>query len=75
VVNSGLNGESDERLQVLETKADFQDRTIEALDDIIRRQQDQIEYLQEELRKLSDAFFASNPEGIAGDEEPPPPHY
>ncbi len=74
-MNSGLSDEVEERLQVLETKVGFQDRTIDALDDIVRKQQDQIEHLQEALRKLRDSFLATNPEGIEDGEEPPPPHY
>ncbi len=74
-MNSGVKDEVDERLQVLETKVGFQDRTIDALDDVVRKQQDQIEELQQEFLKLRDAFLVSSPQGVASDQESPPPDY
>ncbi len=64
-----------ERLEILEMKVSFQDRTIEALNEIVTRQQDQIDKLTVEVEKLSDAMTAVTEDGVDAGQEPAPPHY
>lgn len=65
----------DDRLTELETRIAFQDGTLQELNDVVTRQQDEIdrltralEVLKEEMRQL-----AAGPVTLASDE--PPPHY
>ena len=62
------------RLQVLEEKFEYQDRTIDALNDVIIDQQAQIDALEEQVRRFQALLsaIAANPDG---GEDPPPPHY
>ena len=67
--------EVDERFQILESKALYQDRTIEELNEVVTRHQDQIDLLNLEVKHLR-ALLESPPEmGIDDGDEPPPPHY
>lgn len=61
------------RLQILEEKFEYQDRTIDTLNDVIIEQQAQINSLEEAIEKLH-SLLASN---IIQEEskDPPPPHY
>lgn len=64
----------DERFEILESKALYQDRTIEELNEVVTQQQNQIDLLGLELKQLR--TLLENPErGIDGGDEPPPPHY
>jgi SlyX protein len=65
-----------QRIAELETQLAFQEDTLQTLNEIVTRQQQQIDKLEREvqallaqLRQLSDAM--QKPEG----EEAPPPHY
>ncbi len=40
------------RLELLETRLAYQDKTVEALNEVVTRQQDQIDRLEHELRLL-----------------------
>lgn len=62
-----------ERLQVLEEKFEYQDQTIETLNDVIIEQQKQINSLEETLVKLHTLLAANMLQGEQND--PPPPHY
>lgn len=65
----------EERFQVLESKVLYQDRTLDELNAVVTRQQDQIDQLNLEVKRLR-ALFDNPAEGtIEGGEEPPPPHY
>jgi SlyX protein len=64
-----------ERFEALETKASFQDRTIDTLNEVVTAQQNQIDRLDERVRKLEEIAHALEPGGVDPDEEPPPPHY
>lgn len=65
----------EERFQVLENKVLYQERTIDELNSVVTRQQDQVDALQAQLAKLH-AILANPPERmIDASEEPPPPHY
>jgi len=65
----------DERFQILESKVLYQDRTIDDLNEVVTKQQDQIDLLTAELERLRQALVAIQERGIENTEEPPPPHY
>jgi len=60
----------------LETRLTYQERTIEELNEVVTRQQDQIDELTEKLEAIISHLreSASPVKGEAAD-EPPPPHY
>ncbi len=62
------------RLQILEEKFEYQDQTIEALNDVIIDQQAQINALEDQIRRFH-ALLAAIDDNPGGGEEPPPPHY
>lgn len=64
--------ELQERLQVLEEKFEFQDQTIDALNDVIVDQQNQMAQLEEQVRRLDSMLLGLKEEQL---EDPPPPHY
>ncbi len=66
----------EERFIDLETRLVYQERTIEELNEVVTRQQGQIDVLEEKLRAIVNHIqeSASPVTGEAGD-EPPPPHY
>ncbi|MDB5563018.1 MAG: SlyX family protein [Hyphomicrobiales bacterium] len=63
------------RIEHLETRVAFQDRTIEDLNKMLTAQWQEIDKLKRELAKLGEqlkeAQFSSGPSAP----EPPPPHY
>lgn len=63
----------EDRIIELETKVAYQDRTIEALNEVVTRQQDQIDRLEERLRSLRARVQSAIAEPDIPDE--PPPHY
>ena len=70
-----LSEEMEERFQILENKVLYQDRTIDDLNTVVTRQQDQIDHLTDQLQKVRE-FLKDPTEGtIDASEEPPPPHY
>jgi SlyX protein len=76
-----MNGEridseaSEERFQILETKVLYQDRTIDDLNEVVTKQQDQIDLLIAEVERLRQALIGIQEREVDGREEPPPPHY
>ncbi len=44
----------EERLELLETRLAYQDKTVEALNEVVTRQQDQIDRLERDLQLLKD---------------------
>lgn len=69
-----MSSELENRIRTLEEKHEYQDRTVEMLNEVIIRQQAQLDKFQEELLKLREDVMAANIE--AGDvNDPPPPHY
>lgn len=66
----------EERFVDLETRLTYQERTIEELNEVVTRQQGQIDTLEEKLAAVISHLreSASPVSGDAGD-EPPPPHY
>ena len=66
----------EDRLAELETRAAFQENTIQALNDVIVRQQDKIDWLEQELLELKERIKALSVSPLASEaEEIPPPHY
>jgi uncharacterized coiled-coil protein SlyX len=64
------------RLQLLEEKFEFQDSTIDALNEVIIEQQQQLEKLEEKIGNLEGLFLSLQGDpSTGGGEEPPPPHY
>ena len=69
-----VSDEIDERFQVLENKVLYQDRTIEELNEVVTRQQGQIDRLHAGFEHLRD--LAEGPaEGGGEEDDQPPPHY
>ncbi len=66
--------ESNERLRVLEERSAYQDRTIDALNEVIIAQQEQLDRLEEQVRRLQN-FLANLSDAVPGTVDPPPPHY
>jgi SlyX protein len=62
------------RIQILEEKFEYQDQTIEALNDVIIEQQAQLDSLEDKIRRI-EALFTAIEDSPSGGEEPPPPHY
>lgn len=66
----------EERLIELETKISYQDHIIGELNDVVTRQQKQIDRLEKAMAQLQDYLKQSAQSGLARpDEEVPPPHY
>lgn len=66
--------EIEERFQVLESKVLYQDRTIDDLNEVVTRQQDQMDKLNTEVERLR-ALLDGVLEGGVEDDDQPPPHY
>lgn len=60
------------RLQILEEKFEYQDKTLDDLNDVIIDQNKQIAQMQEQIARL-EALLTNLQEGDGDD--PPPPHY
>jgi len=66
----------EERLIELETKLAFQETTIQQLNEVITRQQSQLDILQAAIQELHGRMKSLSEEAIRDpSEEPPPPHY
>jgi len=67
---------NEERLTEIESRVAFQDDTIQQLNDVIVRQQHDIEYLKEELLLLKQQIETLSPSLVVDQaQETPPPHY
>ncbi len=65
-----------DRLIELETRISYQDHTIEELNEVVTRQQEQIDRLEKEMKQLRQHLEQGSSTGLARpDEEVPPPHY
>lgn len=66
----------EDRIIELETKIAYQDNTIEVLNEVVTKQQDQIDQLTRQITEIKEQIS-----GLADSllsqpgEEPPPPHY
>ncbi len=74
MISQDISEELEERFQVLEGKVLYQDRTIDELNAVVTKQQDQIDRLTTELESIRE-LFDGHEEFVDGGEEPPPPHY
>ncbi|NOR23386.1 MAG: hypothetical protein GQ542_03170 [Desulforhopalus sp.] len=63
-----------DRIQFLEEKFEYQERTIDALNDVIIEQQTQLNSLEDKILRLQ-ALITAIEDNPSGGEEPPPPHY
>jgi len=64
------------RLVELETKISYQEHTIAELNDVVIRQQRQIDLLEKNVKRLQEHLQQSLPPDVGrSDEEVPPPHY
>jgi SlyX protein len=65
-----------ERLTELEVRVAFQEKTIQDLNEVVTRQQRQIDRLTQELEAMKSRLAALAPSMvIPPEEEKPPPHY
>lgn len=69
--------EMNRRMQILEEKFAYQEKTIDALNDVIIDQQAQLDMLKEQLLELRQLVTAVQqpPYPSSGGDDPPPPHY
>lgn len=69
--------ETDRRIRLLEEKFAFQEKTIDALNEVVIDQQAQLDILREQLRVMREMVMAAqqSPYSPFGGDEPPPPHY
>lgn len=66
----------EDRLAELESRVAFQDNTIQELNDVIVKQQHQLDRLVSQCQELRDQLQAILPSVLANlSEETPPPHY
>jgi len=64
------------RLTELETKISYQDHLIGELNDVVTKQQQQIDKLEKEVLRMRDHLKQGSDSGLARpDEESAPPHY
>jgi SlyX protein len=70
------DNQTDQRLEAIESKQAFQEDAIEVLNEVIIKQQKEIDKLHAKIAHL-DALLQQPDEGAVGDisKEPPPPHY
>jgi len=60
----------------LEAKVSYQDHIIQELNEVVIRQQQQVEKLEKNVNNISGLLKALNPSDLARpEEETPPPHY
>lgn len=68
-----MSSELENRVRVLEEKHEYQDQTVETLNQVIIQQQAQLDKIQAEFAKLQEFVSASGMDAdVAND---PPPHY
>ncbi|NOR72680.1 MAG: hypothetical protein GQ467_02230 [Mariprofundaceae bacterium] len=66
----------EKRIIELETKLSYQDHTIQELNDVVTRQQKQIDALELRMKRIQDHLKATASSQLARPEEDvPPPHY
>ena len=66
----------EDRIEHLEIKLSFQDDTVQALSDIVARQDREIELLKLEIKMLKEKFQEIRVSAVKPqEEETPPPHY
>lgn len=68
-----MSSELEDRIRILEEKHEYQDRTVEVLNQVIIEQQAQIDKIKEELEKLREDVMASSADAEIVTTRPP--HY
>ncbi len=64
------------RVVELETRLAFQDQTVQALNEVVTRQQRDLDRLQREIEALRTRLRGLDPSPVGRrEDEPPPPHY
>jgi uncharacterized coiled-coil protein SlyX len=63
-----------DRIQILEEKFEYQERTIDTLNEVIIEQQTQLNSLEDKILRLQ-ALLSGIEDNPSGGEDPPPPHY
>ena len=64
------------RISELETQLAFQDDLLQSLNQVIIRQEEQLQEFDQQLKSLREQVTAISAESAkASGEEPPPPHY
>lgn len=71
-----MKADAETHIVELETRLAFQEHTLQALNDVVTRQQQQIEALVREIQTIKDRLRAAAPSPVAPlEDEKPPPHY
>ena len=65
----------EDRFERLESRVLYQDRTIDDLNTVVTRQQDQIDTLTSSIERLRAIIQNPPQDSVDTSEEPPPPHY
>jgi len=66
----------EKRIIELETKVSYQEHIIQELNDVVTRQQKQIDALEAEMKRTREHLKGNSSSGLARpEEESPPPHY
>ena len=63
------------RVAELEIRTSFQDQTLQQLNEVIVRQQRELESLLREFGRLKGHLSGATPHTTAAQQEEPPPHY
>jgi len=64
------------RVTELETRLAFQDQTVQTLNEVVTRQQRDLDRLQGEIEALKTRLHGLEPSPVGRrEDEPPPPHY
>ncbi|PHR27445.1 MAG: hypothetical protein COA36_09475 [Desulfotalea sp.] len=69
-----MNAEYSDRLRVLEERFEYQEQTVDSLNDVIIDQQKQLTLLTTQIQHLRSQMAATQEESSVGG-DPPPPHY
>lgn len=67
--------QTEERFEVLETKVVYQERMVDELNGVVVSQQNQLDQLTEQIRRLEELVKELSQAPTEEGEEPPPPHY
>lgn len=65
----------EQRFTELETRITFQDDTIQALNEVVTQQQQQIEQLKLQIAALKEKIESPSQSLMVEQDEKPPPHY
>ena len=69
-----MSDEYSDRLRTLEEKFEYQEQTVDSLNDVIIDQQKQLTLLTDQVHALKSQMSSTQEDNSPG-EDPPPPHY